>query len=245
MPRPPLAYMGGALAINAFSPPLQIHNAARMIVGVALALVLLATAHASRELNGRAFRWLPVLMLVGSVGILGPRARVVARALHDARRRDRRCGVSRSRCGDPSPGGALLGAGIAWHFWATGFSGRSGSSLTALVLPAVRNRVAQPRVPRHRGRGARAWGSPARAAVAAGAARARPGAVRRVARERDRRATTSAFLGDGMRAADPCTTCAISRGSRGRRCRWCCGCCGCAGADSTAACARRAWWCRA
>ncbi len=68
LPRPPLAYMGGALSINALSPPLTAHNAARVIVGLALALVLLATAFASRELNGRAFRWLPVLILVGSVG---------------------------------------------------------------------------------------------------------------------------------------------------------------------------------
>ena len=33
VPRPPLAYMGGAVAIRAFSPPLQIHNAARLIAG--------------------------------------------------------------------------------------------------------------------------------------------------------------------------------------------------------------------
>ena len=68
LPRPPLAYMGGALAIKMFAPPLQVHNAARVVVALALALILFATALASRELNGRALRWLPVLILVGSVG---------------------------------------------------------------------------------------------------------------------------------------------------------------------------------
>ena len=66
---PPLAWVGGALALTAFSPPLKPHNAARLVAGVALALVLLATALASRELNGRGFRWLPVLILVGSIGL--------------------------------------------------------------------------------------------------------------------------------------------------------------------------------
>src|SRR3954469_9110236 len=66
--RPPLAYIGGAASIELLSPPLQMHNAARIVVALALALILIATAYASRELNGRAFRWLPVLILVGSVG---------------------------------------------------------------------------------------------------------------------------------------------------------------------------------
>src|SRR5262245_9893043 len=48
VPRPPLAYMGGAVAINLFSPPLTTHNAARLVVAVALALTLVATAYASR-----------------------------------------------------------------------------------------------------------------------------------------------------------------------------------------------------
>ena len=68
LPHPPLAYMGGAASLRLLSPPLTAHNAARVIAGIALALILLATAYASRELNGRAFRWLPVLILVGSVG---------------------------------------------------------------------------------------------------------------------------------------------------------------------------------
>jgi 4-amino-4-deoxy-L-arabinose transferase-like glycosyltransferase len=135
VPRPPLAYMGGALAIKAFSPPLQIHNAARLIVGVALTLVLLATALASRELNGRAFRWLPVLILVGSVGFWD-RAHVLSPELFLT------VGIAIGLYGfalalrRPVTGGATLGVGIAIAFLGHGLPGPFWLVVTALVLPA-------------------------------------------------------------------------------------------------------------
>ncbi len=135
VPRPPLAYMGGALAIKAFSPPLQIHNAARLIAGVALTLVLLATALASRELNGRAFRWLPVLILVGSVGFWD-RAHVLSPELFLT------VGIAVGLYGfalalrRPVAGGVTLGAGIAIAFLGRGFIGPFWLVVTALLLPA-------------------------------------------------------------------------------------------------------------
>jgi 4-amino-4-deoxy-L-arabinose transferase-like glycosyltransferase len=135
VPRPPLAYMGGALAIKAFSPPLQIHNAARMIAGVALTLVLLATALASRELNGRAFRWLPVLILVGSVGFWD-RAHVLSPELFLT------VGIAVSLYGfalalrRPAAGGVMLGIGIAIAFMGHGLIGPFWLVVTALLLPA-------------------------------------------------------------------------------------------------------------
>ncbi|MEO8508215.1 MAG: glycosyltransferase family 39 protein [Betaproteobacteria bacterium] len=135
VPRPPLAYVGGALAIKAFSPPLEVHNAARMVVGLALALVLLATAYASRELNGRAFRWLPVLILVGSVGFWD-RAHVLSPELFVT------LGVAVALYGfalalrHPLLGGAALGAGIAIAFMGRGFLGPLWIVVAALLLPA-------------------------------------------------------------------------------------------------------------
>jgi 4-amino-4-deoxy-L-arabinose transferase-like glycosyltransferase len=135
VPRPPLAYMGGAIAIKAFSPPLQIHNAARMIAGVALTLVLLATAFASRELNGRAFRWLPVLLLVGSVGFWD-RAHVLSPELFLT------VGIAVSLYGfalalrRPIVGGVILGIGIAIAFMGHGLIGPLWLVATALLLPA-------------------------------------------------------------------------------------------------------------
>ena len=57
-----------ATTMKVFSPPLAPHNAARLAAGILLFLVLAFASLASRELNGRAFRWLPVLVLVGSIG---------------------------------------------------------------------------------------------------------------------------------------------------------------------------------
>ena len=135
VPRPPIAYMGGALSIDAFSPPLSTHNAARLIVGVALALVLLATAYASRELNGRAFRWLPVLILVGSVGFWD-RAHVLSPELFVT------LGIATGLWGfalalrKPILGGVALGAGLAIAFMGDGFLGPLWLVITALALPA-------------------------------------------------------------------------------------------------------------
>jgi len=135
LPHPPLAYMGGALSLNLFSPPLQVHNAARLVVGLALALVLIATAYASRELNGRAFRWLPVLILVGSVGFWD-RAHVLSSELFLT------LGVAIGLWGfalalrRPLIGGLLLGLGVAVAFMGDGLLGPLWLVVTALVLPA-------------------------------------------------------------------------------------------------------------
>ncbi|MCC7326422.1 MAG: glycosyltransferase family 39 protein [Burkholderiales bacterium] len=135
VPHPPLAYISGMLSIELFSPPLQVHNAARLVVGLALALVLLATACASRELNGRAFRWLPVLILVGSVGfwdrahVLSPELFMtlgIAVALYGFARALRR----------PLAGGAMLGVGVAVAFLGRGTLGPLWIIGTAFVLPA-------------------------------------------------------------------------------------------------------------
>src|SRR4051812_19783072 len=66
---PPLMPTLGAVAIKALSPPLDPYDAARLAAGLALAAVLLFTALASRDLAGRAFRWLPVLVLIGTIGL--------------------------------------------------------------------------------------------------------------------------------------------------------------------------------
>jgi 4-amino-4-deoxy-L-arabinose transferase-like glycosyltransferase len=134
VPRPPLAYIGGAASIELFSPPLQIHNAARMVVALALAVILIATAYASRELNGRAYRWLPVLILVGSVGFWD-RAHVLSPELFMT------LGVAVGAWGlalalrKPVIGGLVLGAGMAAAFLGNGFMGPLWLALTALLLP--------------------------------------------------------------------------------------------------------------
>ena len=134
--RPPLIYAAGALAIKAFSPPLERHNAARLVTGLVLALILLVTAQASRELNGRALRWLPVLILIGSVGFwdrahaLSPELGVtagVAVALYGFALALRR----------PVAGGIVLGIGVALAFLGRGMLGPVWLVASALLLPLV------------------------------------------------------------------------------------------------------------
>jgi 4-amino-4-deoxy-L-arabinose transferase-like glycosyltransferase len=134
--RPPLIYISGALAIKALSPPLERHNAARLIAGVALALILLVTAQASRELNGRALRWLPVLILIGSVGFWD-RAHVLSPELGDT------AGVAVALYGfalalrRPIAGGIVLGVGIAISFLSRGLLGPAWIVVSALLLPLI------------------------------------------------------------------------------------------------------------
>ena len=134
--QPPLAYQVGALAIEAFAPPLKVHNAGRLAAGLAMALALLATAWASRELNGRAFRWLPVLILVGSVGywdrahVLSPELVLtagIATALYGIALALRR----------PIAGGVVLGVGVGIAFLARGLLGPAWIGILALLLPAL------------------------------------------------------------------------------------------------------------
>ena len=230
VPRPPLAYMGGALSIKAFSPPLQIHNAARLIVGVALALVLLATAFASRELNGRALPLAAGTDPRRQRRLLGPRARAVARIVPDARRRGRLVGI-RARAAPPAGGRTWPRRrhrdrvpGPRVHRSAVARRHRAAAAV-------VRPRVAQPRLRRDGGH-----------CAGVGLALSLPWPLALHARDpalfaqwwqANRWATTS--HSSATTTPSPCTTCAISSGSRGRRCRCSSGSSGCADAASTAA----------
>jgi 4-amino-4-deoxy-L-arabinose transferase-like glycosyltransferase len=134
--QPPLLPDLGALAIRALSPPLEPFDAARLVVGVVLAGMLLFSALASRELSGRAFRWLPVLILVGSVG-LWDRAHVLSPELGLS------AGVALALYGfalalrRPMLGGVMLGLGIAVAFASRGLLGPAWLLVTLALLPAA------------------------------------------------------------------------------------------------------------
>jgi 4-amino-4-deoxy-L-arabinose transferase-like glycosyltransferase len=132
--RPPLLPALSALSIAALSPPLEPHNAARVVVGLVLALMLLFSALASREFSGRAYRWMPVLILVGSLGFwdrshamsgeLGATL-AVAIALYGFALALRR----------PVAGGLWLGAGIGVAFLSRGLQAPGWLVLTMALLP--------------------------------------------------------------------------------------------------------------
>jgi 4-amino-4-deoxy-L-arabinose transferase-like glycosyltransferase len=132
--RPPLVYAAAALFGKALAPPLPTHDAARLAAGFFLALTLFVLSLTARELYNRTFRWLPVLLFIGSVGLwdrahqLSPEVGLllgVALGFYGFALALQRAAV----------GGAMLGLGIAIAFLARGFMGPLWLLATALVLP--------------------------------------------------------------------------------------------------------------
>ncbi len=120
--QPPLVHATAALFGSALTPLLAPHDAARVAAGAMLALTLVLLAATARELYGRDFRWMPVLLFVGTVGLwdrahqLSPEVGLlagIALALYGFALALRR----------PAAGGALLGLGSAVAFLACGFIG--------------------------------------------------------------------------------------------------------------------------
>ncbi|HEY2817805.1 MAG TPA: hypothetical protein VGK44_11820 [Casimicrobiaceae bacterium] len=132
--RPPLMPALGALGIKALSPPLEPYDAARLTTGLLLAAMLVFATLASREFSGRAFRWLAMLVLIGTLGFwdrahalsgeLGVTA-AVAIALYGFALALRR----------PWLGGVWLGVGIGVAFGSRGLQGPAWLAITAAVLP--------------------------------------------------------------------------------------------------------------
>ena len=133
---PPLVPALAALAQHLLSPPLEPFDAARLVAGGALALTLLFSGLASVELAGPASRWLPVLILIGSVG-LWDRGHVLSGELGVM------VGVAMALYGHalalrrPVAGGAWLGVGAATAFLSQGVAGPAWLAIGALVLVAL------------------------------------------------------------------------------------------------------------
>ena len=131
---PPLVPWLSAATLALFAPPLDAADAGRLAVGVLLIALLAFTALAGRELNGRTMRWVPVLLVVGSVGLfdrahqlsadLGLTVAVVV-ALYAVALALRR----------PRAGGIALGAATAASFLAAGWLGPLWTLVPALLLP--------------------------------------------------------------------------------------------------------------
>ncbi|MBS0319333.1 MAG: hypothetical protein JSR18_02225 [Proteobacteria bacterium] len=130
----PLVPALAAVTLKLASPPLEAPDAARLAAGVLLAGILAFTSLASRELAGRAFRWMPVLVLVGSVG-LWDRAHVLSVDLGAT------LGVAIALLGfglaprRPLVGGVVIGIGAAVGFLSNGLAVPLWLVATSLLLP--------------------------------------------------------------------------------------------------------------
>src|SRR6202171_4823186 len=132
--RPPIFHMLAAATASAFGGLMPVHDAARIAIAVCLALTLWLLALSGRELYGRAFRWLPVLIFIGCIGLwdrahqLSPDIGLLvafALALYALALAPRRAII----------GGALLGVALGLAFLCKGSAASALIALTAVLLP--------------------------------------------------------------------------------------------------------------
>lgn len=133
---PPLLADLGALAIRTLSPPLEPFDAARLVAGIALVAILTFTALASRELAGRAFRWPPVLILIGSIG-LWDRAHVVSPELGATAATALTLYAIALALRRPVLGGVLVGLGVGLAFLCAGVLPAAWLVVTIAILPLL------------------------------------------------------------------------------------------------------------
>jgi 4-amino-4-deoxy-L-arabinose transferase-like glycosyltransferase len=141
---PPLIPALAALTQQALTPPLEPFDAARVAAGLALALTLLFSALAQGELTGAAYRWLPMLILIGSVGFWD-RAHVLSGELGVT------AGLAIALYGQALAlrravaGGAWIGLGAAFAFLSYGFQGPAWLALSGLALIPLGSAWRRPR----------------------------------------------------------------------------------------------------
>ncbi len=133
LPHPPLVPILAAVSQQLLSPMLEPFNAARIGAGLLLGVTLLFAALAMRELTGETQRWLPVLMLIGSIG-MWDRGHVLSGQLGMC------AALAISLYGQalalrrPIVGGIALGVGVAIGFLSNGFAVPAWVALASAML---------------------------------------------------------------------------------------------------------------
>ena len=219
---------------------LPLHDAARVAAALFVALTLLLLAATATELNGAKYRWVTVLLFIGSVGLwerahqlspeLGLMLGIIAAAQYGLALAVRR----------PVAGGALLGLGAGIGFLLTGLAGPVWLAVVALVLPRLSRRGARAptRRPRRSVLGIAIVLLPR---LAARALRPRAGASPIAWWSQQSIGDLSSRWPIPLRSATPRSWPRTFRGTPGPRCRSCSGHSTPAVAASTAASRRRGW----
>ena len=132
---PPLYYFTSALSGILFSPPLALHDAARLATGFWMALALLFCGLAGRELHGPGAGALAVALLIGCFGLVVRGHQLVPAAAGVAGFAMAYYGCARALA---SPaGGVWLGTGLGIVFLSQGIPEAVVVALIALLIPLV------------------------------------------------------------------------------------------------------------
>ncbi|HSN39795.1 MAG TPA: hypothetical protein VLT92_06330 [Burkholderiales bacterium] len=136
MEKPPIFYLTAAASAWLFSPPLALHDAARLASGFYMALAFLFTGLAGRELHGRNYGVLSVLVLIGCLGLTVRSHQLItdiallcgfAIAFYGLALSLRRFAL----------GGFWLGTGIGLGFMAKGLIAPGALGIVALAAPLL------------------------------------------------------------------------------------------------------------
>lgn len=136
MEKPPLFYLTAAASAWLFSPPLAVHDAARLATGFYMALTFLFTGLAGRELFGRNHGALSVLLLVGCLGLTVRSHQLITDVAL-------LCGFAMAFYGlalylrRPVIGGFWLGTGVGLGFMAKGLIAPGMLGVIALAAPLL------------------------------------------------------------------------------------------------------------
>lgn len=131
----PLFHLTAAATAVLLSPPLALHDAARMATGLYMALTFLFCGLASRELNGRDSGALAVMLLLGAFGLVIRSHQLISdvAGLAGFALVYYGCALGRRRAW----GGVWLGAGIGIVFLSGDMLETGIAIVIAAVLPAV------------------------------------------------------------------------------------------------------------
>jgi len=133
---PPLYYLSASAGAAAFSPWLALHDAARLVSGLWMALTLLMVGMAGREMWGTGSGRQTTFVFLGSLGLLFPSHLLTPFVAGIAGYAMAFYGIALSQR-RPWRAGVLIGAGIGIAFLSTGFLAAEIIALCAILLPLL------------------------------------------------------------------------------------------------------------
>jgi len=137
MEKPPIFYITSAGFAKVFSPPLALHEAARLSCVFYVILTLIFVALTSRELNGPRSGWLAAVLLMGTVGLIHTAHMLMTDLSLLAGYALGLYGVALA-LRKPLLGGLLCGTGAGLALLSKGLLGPGALGVTVLCLPLLK-----------------------------------------------------------------------------------------------------------